>query len=288
MDEEIEYKEIGREKKVRKKKHYLVRFLIIVGVIAALIVFITSSFFDIKHIDVTGNSYYTDEEVINMANVTKGKNIFFQAGKSEIKDRLSANSYFSDIKVSRKLPNTLVIHVTERKQVAALVYGNKYVVIDVNGRVLRITEVEPEVTVLKGLTLSKMEVGEKVKAVEKQTLSTTLKMINSMAKELFGPETRTKFRPHHFPFTEPSAEMDVSCFKCGGKGCNVCKGSGWIEILGCGMTHPHVHQVGGIDTEKYTGFAVGMGVERIAMLKYGIDDIRLLFENDMRFIDQFK
>lgn len=112
--------------------------------------------------------------------------------------------------------------------------------------------------------------------------------LDHMAKKLFGPETRTKFRPHHFPFTEPSAEMDVSCFKCGGKGCNVCKGSGWIEILGCGMTHPHVHQVGGIDTEKYTGFAVGMGVERIAMLKYGIDDIRLLYENDMRFINQFK
>ena len=112
--------------------------------------------------------------------------------------------------------------------------------------------------------------------------------LDYMAKKLFGPDTRTKFRPHHFPFTEPSAEMDVSCFKCGGKGCNVCKGSGWIEILGCGMTHPHVHQVADIDTEKYTGFAVGMGVERIAMLKYGIDDIRLLYENDMRFIEQFK
>ena len=105
--------------------------------------------------------------------------------------------------------------------------------------------------------------------------------LDLMAKKLFGPETRTKFRPHHFPFTEPSAEMDVSCFKCGGKGCPVCKGSGWIEILGCGMTHPHVHRSGGIDTEKYTGFAVGMGVERIAMLQYGIDDIRLLYENDM-------
>ncbi|MFQ9893295.1 MAG: phenylalanine--tRNA ligase subunit alpha, partial [Emergencia sp.] len=112
--------------------------------------------------------------------------------------------------------------------------------------------------------------------------------LDHMAKKLFGPETRTKFRPSHFPFTEPSAEMDVSCFKCGGKGCPVCKGSGWIEILGCGMTHPHVHQAGGVDTEKYTGFAVGMGVERIAMLKYGIDDIRLLYENDMRFIEQFK
>ena len=113
-------------------------------------------------------------------------------------------------------------------------------------------------------------------------------VLDSFAKQMFGPEARTKFRPHHFPFTEPSAEMDVSCFKCGGKGCKVCKGSGWIEILGCGMVHPNVLKVGGIDTEKYTGFAFGMGVERIAMLKYGIDDIRLLYENDMRFIEQFK
>ena len=127
-----------------------------------------------------------------------------------------------------------------------------------------------------------MVIGEDITMAD---LKGTLDM---MAKKLFGPETKTKFRPHHFPFTEPSAEMDVSCFKCGGKGCNVCKGSGWIEILGCGMTHPHVHKAGGIDTDKYTGFAVGMGVERIAMLKYGIDDIRLLYENDMRFIEQFK
>lgn len=112
--------------------------------------------------------------------------------------------------------------------------------------------------------------------------------LDGMAKKLFGSETKTKFRPHHFPFTEPSAEMDVSCFKCGGKGCSVCKGSGWIEILGCGMTHPKVLEVGGLDTEKYTAFAFGMGVERIAMLKYGIDDIRLFYENDVRFINQFK
>ena len=112
--------------------------------------------------------------------------------------------------------------------------------------------------------------------------------LDSFAKQLFGTQTRTKFRPHHFPFTEPSAEMDVSCFKCGGKGCRVCKGSGWIEVLGCGMVHPHVLKVGGLDTEKYTGFAFGMGVERAAMLKYGVDDIRLFYENDMRFINQFK
>ena len=113
-------------------------------------------------------------------------------------------------------------------------------------------------------------------------------VLDSFAKQMFGSSTRTNFRPHHFPFTEPSAEMDVSCFKCGGKGCRVCKGSGWIEILGCGMVHPNVLKVGGLDTEKYTGFAFGMGVERIAMLKYELDDIRLLYENDVRFIEQFK
>ena len=108
------------------------------------------------------------------------------------------------------------------------------------------------------------------------------------ARQMFGPDTKTKFRPHHFPFTEPSAEVDVSCFKCGGKGCKVCKGSGWIEILGCGMVHPNVLKIGGIDTEKYTGFAFGIGVERIAMLKYEVDDIRLFYENDERFLKQFK
>ena len=113
-------------------------------------------------------------------------------------------------------------------------------------------------------------------------------VLDQFAKQMFGSSTRTKFRPHHFPFTEPSAEMDVSCFKCGGKGCKVCKGSGWIEILGCGMVHPNVLKVGGIDTEKYTGFAFGMGVERVAMLKYEVDDIRLLYENDIRFVKQFK
>ena len=113
-------------------------------------------------------------------------------------------------------------------------------------------------------------------------------VLDSFAKQMFGSETKTKFRPHHFPFTEPSAEMDVSCFKCCGRGCRVCKGSGWIEILGCGMVHPNVLKVGGIDTEKYTGFAFGVGVERVAMLKYGIDYIRLMYENDMRFIEQFK
>ena len=107
------------------------------------------------------------------------------------------------------------------------------------------------------------------------------------ARELFGPETKIKFRPHHFPFTEPSAEVDVSCFKCGGKGCRFCKGSGWIEILGCGMVHPRVLSMSGIDPEEYSGFAFGVGLERIALLKYEIDDMRLLYENDVRFLKQF-
>ena len=111
--------------------------------------------------------------------------------------------------------------------------------------------------------------------------------LEEFARELFGPETKTKFRPHHFPFTEPSAEVDVTCFKCGGKGCRFCKGSGWIEILGCGMVHPHVLEMCGIDPNEYTGFAFGVGLERIALLKYEIDDMRLLYENDIRFLKQF-
>ena len=111
--------------------------------------------------------------------------------------------------------------------------------------------------------------------------------LDEFAKKLFGEETQTRFRPHHFPFTEPSAEMDVSCFKCGGKGCSFCKGEGWIEILGCGMVHPKVLRMSGIDPEIYSGFAFGIGLERIALLKYEIDDMRLLYENDIRFLKQF-
>lgn len=107
------------------------------------------------------------------------------------------------------------------------------------------------------------------------------------ARQYFGPDTKVKFRPHHFPFTEPSAEVDVSCFKCGGKGCRMCKGSGWIEILGCGMVHPKVLSDCGIDPEVYSGFAFGIGLERVTLLKYEIDDMRLLYENDARFLKQF-
>lgn len=115
-------------------------------------------------------------------------------------------------------------------------------------------------------------------------LKGTLEMF---AKKCLGEKTQIRFRPHHFPFTEPSAEADVSCFVCGGKGCRVCKGEGWIELLGCGMVHPNVLRNCGIDPEEYSGFAFGCGIERIAMAKFGIDDMRLLYENDVRFLKQF-
>ncbi len=108
------------------------------------------------------------------------------------------------------------------------------------------------------------------------------------AREVFGETARIRMRPSYFPFTEPSAEVDVSCNLCGGKGCNVCKGTGWLEIMGCGMVDPNVLESCGIDSKKYSGFAFGMGIERIAMLKYGVKDLRLYFENDVRFLRQFE
>ncbi|MCR5748205.1 MAG: phenylalanine--tRNA ligase subunit alpha [Lachnospiraceae bacterium] len=148
------------------------------------------------------------------------------------------------------------------------------------GRVFRSDEVDathsPSFHQVEGLLIDK-----------EVTFSDLKGTLETFAKKLFGEETKVKFRPHHFPFTEPSAEMDVSCFKCGGKGCRFCKGEGWIEILGCGMVHPHVLEMCKIDPVKYKGFAFGIGLERIALLKYEIDDMRLLYENDQRFLNQF-
>lgn len=148
------------------------------------------------------------------------------------------------------------------------------------GRVFRSDEVDathsPSFHQIEGLVIDKNITFADLKGT-----------LAEFARELFGPETKVKFRPHHFPFTEPSAEMDVTCFKCGGKGCRFCKGSGWIEILGCGMVHPNVLTMSGIDPDEYSGFAFGVGLERIALLKYEIDDMRLLYENDIRFLKQF-
>ena len=148
------------------------------------------------------------------------------------------------------------------------------------GRVFRSDEVDathsPSFHQIEGLVIDKHITFADLKGT-----------LAEFAKELFGEDTKVKFRPHHFPFTEPSAEMDVTCFKCGGKGCRFCKGSGWIEILGCGMVHPRVLEMCNIDPNEYSGFAFGVGLERIALLKYEIDDMRLLYENDARFLKQF-
>ena len=148
------------------------------------------------------------------------------------------------------------------------------------GRVFRADEVDathsPSFHQIEGMVIDK--------GITFSNLKGTLPQF---VQKLFGKDTKVKFRPHHFPFTEPSAEMDVSCFKCGGKGCRFCKGEGWIEILGCGMVHPRVLRMSGIDPEEYSGFAFGIGLERITLLKYEIDDMRLLYENDDRFLKQF-
>ena len=122
---------------------------------------------------------------------------------------------------------------------------------------------------------------------EHVTLSDLKGTLDIVVKELFGQDRRVRFRPSFFPYTEPSAEVDISCAACAGAGCSMCKRTGWIEILGSGMVHPAVFEAVGYDSEKYTGFAFGMGIERVALLKWGVEDIRLFYENDLRFLEQF-
>lgn len=169
---------------------------------------------------------------------------------------------------------------TSPVQVREMEKGNLPIRMIAPGRVFRADEVDathsPSFHQIEGMVIDK--------GITMADLKGTLQQF---VQELFGKDTKVKFRPHHFPFTEPSAEMDVSCFKCGGKGCRFCKGEGWIEILGCGMVHPRVLKMSGIDPEVYSGFAFGIGLERITLLKDEIDDMRLLYENDIRFIGQF-
>lgn len=150
----------------------------------------------------------------------------------------------------------------------------------VPGRVYRSDEIDathsPMFHQIEGLVVDK--------GITMANLKGTLELF---AKKLFGEQTQTRFRPHHFPFTEPSAEMDCTCSSCGGVGCRICKNTGWIEILGAGMVHPNVLENCNIDSKVYSGFAFGMGLDRIAMLKYDISDLRLMFENDKRFLEQF-
>lgn len=169
---------------------------------------------------------------------------------------------------------------TSPVQVRVMEKGNLPIKIIAPGRVYRSDEVDathsPIFHQLEGLVIDK-----------NITMGDLKGALSIFAKELFGEDTKVRFRPHHFPFTEPSAEMDASCFACGGKGCRVCKGSGWIEVLGCGMVHPKVLEMAGIDPKEYSGFAFGMGLERVTMQKFAITDLRLLFENDVKFLNQF-
>lgn len=169
---------------------------------------------------------------------------------------------------------------TSPVQVRIMEQGKLPIRVIAPGRVFRSDEVDathsPSFHQIEGLVIDKNVTFADLKGTLAQ-----------WAVEMFGPETKVKFRPHHFPFTEPSAEVDVTCFKCGGKGCRMCKGSGWIEILGCGMVHPKVLKMSGINPDEYSGFAFGLGLERIALLKYEIDDMRLLYDNDIRFLKQF-
>lgn len=176
--------------------------------------------------------------------------------------------------------NILLRTQTSPVQVRVMEQGHLPIRMIAPGRVFRSDEVDathsPSFHQIEGLVIDK-----------NITFSDLKGTLAEFAKQLFGENTKVKFRPHHFPFTEPSAEVDVTCFKCGGDGCRFCKGSGWIEILGCGMVHPKVLEMSGIDPKVYSGFAFGMGLERIALLKYEIDDMRLLYENDTRFLKQF-
>ena len=180
--------------------------------------------------------------------------------------------YITDKVLLRSQTSTVQVHVMEQQKPPIRVISP--------GRVYRSDAVDathsPMFHQCEGLVIDK--------GITMADLKGTLLLF---AKQMFGEKTEIRFRPHYFPFTEPSCEVDVSCFVCGGTGCSVCKGEGWIEILGAGMVHPNVLRMSGIDPEEYSGFAFGMGVERIVMTKFGISDLRLLYENDIRFLSQF-
>ena len=176
--------------------------------------------------------------------------------------------------------NVLLRTQTSPMQVRTMLEQQPPIRVIVPGRVYRADEVDathsPIFHQIEGLVVD-----------ENITMADLKGTLEVFVKKAYGEDTKVRFRPHHFAYTEPSAEMDMTCFKCGGKGCRMCKGEGWIEILGAGIVNPVVLEACGIDSTKYSGFAFGMGLERLTMMKYNIDDLRLLYENDMRFLSQF-
>lgn len=178
--EGIEFNEVSRERKVRKKKHYLLRFLVFVVIVAGIAMFISSDFFALKSVKVEGGHFYNQEQIVNLSQVKKDENLFFGETIRKIPDTLMKNPYFKTVKVTRTLPDKIVIKVEERKQFAAVAYGEEFVVIDSEGTVLRVSEENPKLTTLNGLTISKMTKGEKLEAEEKTALDLTLQMLATM------------------------------------------------------------------------------------------------------------
>ncbi|MBQ1390928.1 MAG: FtsQ-type POTRA domain-containing protein [Firmicutes bacterium] len=178
--DDMELKQVDRQRKVHKRKNYLLRFLIFAAICAGIWFFLNSDYFAVKEYTVEGNSYYTGDEILSMAKARPGNNIIFHSGIPEIRERLEADPYFREVSVKRKLPDKIVISVVERPQVAGVIYGENYVIIDDEGVVLRRTDVDPELTLLTGLTISKMNLGEKIECEEADTLSMTLRMLASM------------------------------------------------------------------------------------------------------------
>lgn len=179
-DEETGYRKIDREKKKRKKKNYLLRFLIVVLVVGGVFAFTFSSFFLVENVTADGNYYYSDEEIMHMAGADQGINLIWDVDKSDYADALLESPYFAEVKVKRKLPKTLHFEVKERRQIAAVVYGEDYIVIDKEGTILRKSDIDPKVTLLTGLTVSKLSTGSKLEAEEEVVLETTLNMLDTM------------------------------------------------------------------------------------------------------------
>lgn len=180
--EDIEFNHVNRQKKTRKKKNYFLRFMIFLAVLVGIFVFLNSSLFDVNNIEVEGNRYYSDSQVINMSGAVKGCNLFWGVGSGKIKSSLKEDPYFTSVKVKRKLPDTVIIQVEERIQIAAVSYGDRYIVVDSEGTILRKSNVDPKVTVITGLTINKMDEGEPLGVEEKNTLSSTLNMLSVMLK----------------------------------------------------------------------------------------------------------
>ncbi|MCI5721034.1 MAG: FtsQ-type POTRA domain-containing protein [Firmicutes bacterium] len=177
---DIEFNQVDRQRKKRKKKNYFLRLLIFIAIVAAVAVFLNSSLFDVKNIEVEGNRYYSDSQIINMSGAVPGCNLFWGVGSGQIKSRLKEDPYFTDVKIKRKLPDTVIIQVDERAQIGAVTYGDRYIVVDSDGTILRKSKVDPKITIITGLTINKMDIGETIGVEEKNTLNATLNMLSVM------------------------------------------------------------------------------------------------------------